>query len=88
MLSHFSHAQLFVTLGTVAHQSLQSMVFSKQEYWSGLLFLPPGDRPDPEIETAFLMCPALASGFFTTRTTSFSNVCRSIISNCQGMKAT
>ena len=88
VLSHFSHAQLFVILGTVAHQSLQSVVFSKQEYWSSLLFPPPGDLPDPEIKTVFLMCPALASRFFTTSTTSFSNICRSIISNCQGMKAT
>ena len=27
-----------------------SMGFSRQEYWSGLTFLPPGDPPDPEIE--------------------------------------
>ena len=27
---------------------------------------PPGDLPDPGIEPAFLMSPALASGFFTT----------------------
>ena len=24
--------------------------FSRQEYWSGLLFLPPGDLPNPRIE--------------------------------------
>ena len=33
-----------------------SMGISKQEYWSGLPFLPPGDLPDPEIK---LMSPAL-----------------------------
>ena len=27
-----------------------SMAFSRQEYWSGLPFLSPGDLPDPEIE--------------------------------------
>ena len=27
------------------------MGFSRQEYWSGLLFPPPGDLPDPGIET-------------------------------------
>ena len=27
-----------------------SMGFSRQEYWSGLLFLSPGDLPNPEIE--------------------------------------
>ena len=26
------------------------MGFSRQEYWSGLSFLPPGDLPDPGIE--------------------------------------
>ena len=32
---------------TVACQAPLSMEFSRQEYWSGLLFLPPGDLPDP-----------------------------------------
>ena len=32
---------------TVAHQAPLSLGFSRQEYWSGLLFLPPGDLPDP-----------------------------------------
>ena len=35
MLSANSHAQLFATLWTVAHQALLSMGFSRQEYWSG-----------------------------------------------------
>ena len=26
------------------------MVFARQEYWSGLLFPSPGNRPGPEIE--------------------------------------
>ena len=29
---------------------VQSMGFSRQEYWSGLPFLSPGDLPDPGIE--------------------------------------
>ena len=33
---------------------------------SGLLYLLPGDLPDPGIELASLMPPALAGGFFTT----------------------
>ena len=37
-----------------------------QEYWSGLLFPPPGDIPDPGIKPASLMSPALAGRFFTT----------------------
>ena len=45
-----SHARLFVTSGTVAYQALLSMGFSRQEYWSGLPFPPPGDLPNPGIE--------------------------------------
>ena len=38
-------------LWTVARQApLPSMGFSRQEYWSGLLFSSPGDLPDPGIE--------------------------------------
>ena len=44
------------------------MGFSRQEYWSGLP-RPPGDLPDPGIEPASLMSPALAGGFFTTSAT-------------------
>ena len=50
MLSHFSHVQLFSTPWTVAHQAPLSMEFSRQQYWSGLPFPPPGDLPDPGIE--------------------------------------
>ena len=42
-----------------------SMKFSRQEYWSGLSFLPPRDLPDSGIEPASLEFPALAGGFFT-----------------------
>ena len=41
---------LFATPWTVAFQVLPSMGFSRQEYWSGLLFPSPGDLPDPGIE--------------------------------------
>ena len=47
---------------TVAHQAPLSMGFSRQEYWTGLPFLSPGDLPDPGIEP---MSPALqADSFF------------------------
>ena len=42
------------------------MEFSRQEYWSGFPFPSPGDLPDPGIEPASLVSPALAGGFFTT----------------------
>ena len=44
-LSHFSSVWLSVTPQTVAHQAPLSMVFSRQEYWSGLPALPPDTKP-------------------------------------------
>ena len=62
MLSHFCHVQLFATLWTVARQAPLFMGFSRQEYWSGLPWSPPGDLPDPGIEPMSLMPPALQAG--------------------------
>ena len=42
------------------------MEFSRQGYWSGLLFSIPRDLPNPGIEPKTLVPPALAGGFFTT----------------------
>ena len=69
MLSCFSPVQLFATPWTVACQAPLCMGFSQQEYWSGLPCPSPGDLPDTEIEPASFISPALAGGFFTTRTT-------------------
>ena len=41
------------------------MGFSRQEYWSGWPFPPPGDLPDPQIESQSLESLALAGGIFT-----------------------
>ena len=38
------------------------MEFSRQEYWSGLPYLPPGELPGPGIEPESLTSPALAAG--------------------------
>ena len=65
----FHSVQLFVTQRTVVCQAPLSMGFSRQEYWSELPCPPPGDLPDPGIEPASLMGPALADGFFTTSST-------------------
>ena len=46
----FSHVRLFAIPWTVAYQAPSSMEFSRQEYWSGLLFPSPGDLPDPGIK--------------------------------------
>ena len=54
-----SHVQLFVTPWTVAHQALLSTGFPKQDYWSELPFLSPGELPDPGIKPKSLRSPAL-----------------------------
>ena len=52
-----------------ACQAPLSMGFSRQGYWSGLPWPPPGDLPDLGIRLKSLISPALAGGFFTTSTT-------------------
>ena len=41
---------LFGIPWTVVYQASLSMGFSRQEYWSGLPFLSPGDLPNPGIK--------------------------------------
>ena len=57
------HVHLFATPWTEACQASLSMGFSRQEYWSGLPFPPPGGLPNPGMEPA---SPALTDGFFIT----------------------
>ena len=66
VLSRFSRVRLFATLWTVARQAPPSTRFSRQEYWSGLPFPPPGDLPDAEMEPTSLMSAALARRGSTT----------------------
>ena len=58
-MKSLSRVRLFVTLWTVAYQASLFIGFSRQEYWSGLPFPSPGDLPDPGIEPASLMSPAM-----------------------------
>ena len=51
-----------MTPWTIALQAPLSMGFSRQEYWSGLPFSPPGDLPNPGIEPMSLMSSALQVG--------------------------
>ena len=69
VLSHFRLVRLFTTQWTIALHDPLSMRFSGQEYWSGLPCPHPGDLPNPGIELASLMSPALAGRFFTTSAT-------------------
>ena len=48
-----------MTLWTVAHQTLLSVGFSRQEYWSGLPLPSPGDLPNPGIKFTSPVSPAL-----------------------------
>ena len=68
VLSHFSHVSLYATLWTIASLVLQSMGFSRQEYWSGLLCPTSGDLLSPGIKPGSLTSPTLSGGFFTTST--------------------
>ena len=61
-----SCVRLFATLWTVAHQAPLSTRFSRQEHWSGLPCLSPGDLPNLGIEPTSLRSPALAGEFFIT----------------------
>ena len=63
LFSHLLVSDSFKTLWTVAHQTPLSMRFPRQEYWSGLSFLSPGNLPSPGIKPT---SPALAGRFFTT----------------------
>ena len=58
------HVQLFATPWTIARQVLLSLELSRQEYWSGLPFPPPGNLPHPGMEPVSLAYPALTGGFF------------------------
>ena len=59
MLSRISRVWLLVTPWTIDRQAPLSTGFSRQEHWSGLPCLPPGDLPDPGMEPPSLMSPAL-----------------------------
>ena len=64
--------QLYPTLcilWTATCQAHLSMGFSRQEYYGGFLCPPPGDLPNPELNSHFLRLPALAHEFLTTSTT-------------------
>ena len=69
-----SHARFFVTPWTVTRQAPLSMVFSRQDYWSGWPFPTPGDLPHPGIEPKSLAPLALAGRFFTNSATREASI--------------
>ena len=54
VLNHFSCVWLFGTLWTVAHQASLSKGYARQEYWSELPLLPPGNFPNPTANPGLL----------------------------------
>ena len=95
VLRGFSHVQLCVTQWTVAHQTPLSMGFSRQEYWSGLPWLPPRDLPNPGIKPSSLTFPTLEAGSLPLTITwevpyslalvQFSSVAQSCLTLCDPM---
>ena len=70
LLRWFSHSVVSgssMTPETVAGQAPLSMGFSRQEYWSGLPFLPPGDLPNSGIEPVPLVFLAMAGNSLLLR---------------------
>ena len=69
LISCFHCIQFCVSQRTVAFQAPPSVRFSGQEYWIGLPCPPPGDLPDPKVESVSLTSPALGGGFFSMSAT-------------------
>ena len=59
-----SHDQLFATPWTVALQTSLSMEFSRQKYWSGLPFSPPGHLLTQRLWT-HISCVSCTAGRFS-----------------------
>ena len=64
-----SCVRLFATPWTVACQASRSMEFSRQEYWSGLPFLSPGESSWPRDWTHVSCASCVSGGFFTAEPT-------------------
>ena len=66
-----SRVQFFATQWTIAHQVPPSMGFSRQEYWSGLPILSPGDLYDPGIKPR---SPTFQAGALTSEPPGKPNI--------------
>ena len=75
LILSLSCIQLIATPWTVACQDPLSMGFSRQEYWSGLLFPSPGDLPDPGMEPGSLNWHKRAVAFQVTKTEQAVKIC-------------
>ena len=74
-----SYVWLFVTPWTAACQVPLCMEFSRQEYWSGLLFPSQGDLSNPGIKLSSPTLAGIGSRFFTAEPRkAILNLCRRI----------
>ena len=64
-----------MTPWTVNFQVPLTMQFSRQEYWSGLPFPPAVHLPDPGIEPASLVSPALQADSLLTELSGTNFTC-------------
>ena len=77
-----SCVQLFATPWTAAYQASLSMGFSRQEYWSGLLFPSPGNLPNLGIEPG---SPTLQADSSLSEPLQFSSVAQLCLTLCDPM---
>ena len=66
----------------VAQQAPLPMEFSRQEYWSGVPFLSPGDLPVPGIEHTSVVLPALVMGSLSLAPPGGSPECANFFHLC------
>ena len=66
----------------VVCQTPLSMDFSRQEFWSGLPFPPPGNLLDPGIELDYLMSPELQEDSLHAESTSLTTTCHVSFHKC------
>ena len=82
MWKSVSHVQLLGTPWTVAHQASLSRGFSRQEYWSGSLRPPPGDRTQDRICRKILYCLSQQESPRRTRCRASKGCFQSVPGSC------
>ena len=80
-----SRVRLLAVLRTVTCLAPLSMEFSRQEYWSWLLFPPPGDLPNPESNPCLLsLLPLL---YHWHHQDSSGNYIQHLVITCKGKES-
>ena len=82
------HAKSLQLCRTGALQATLSMGYPRQEYWSGLPCLHPGDLPNLGIEPTSLRSLALAGGFFCGSLVLRVSLVAQLVKNLPAMQET